>query len=161
MLKLTTAVAKSLTLPPGKRDKTYFDSDIAAFGVRVRAGGSRNWVVQYKIAGKNRRLVLGGVHALDAGKARAMAKDALAAIRLGNDPVAQKLDARMRAGDTFGALLPRFLARQRTELKPRSYEETERHLMVQCRSFHPRPFDPPHHFSPPRRARPEQRPGRQ
>jgi hypothetical protein len=102
MLKLTTAVAKSLTLPPGKRDKTYFDSDLAAFGVRVRAGGSRNWVVQYKIAGKNRRLVLGGVHALDAGKARAMAKDALAAIRLGNDPVAQKLDARVRASETFG-----------------------------------------------------------
>jgi integrase len=141
MLKLTIAVAKSLTLPPGKRDKTYFDSEIAAFGVRVRAGGSRNWVVQYKIAGKNRRLVLGGVNALDAGKARAMAKDALAAIRLGNDPVGQKLDARMRAAETFGALLPRFLARQRAELKPRSYVETERHLMVQCLPFHPRPFD--------------------
>jgi integrase len=139
VLKLTSAVAKSLTLPPGQRDKTFFDSEVAAFGVRVRATGSRNYVIQYKIAGKNRRLVLGAVSALDAGKARSMAKDAIAAIRLGNDPVANRLDAHARARETFGALLARFLARQRGRLKPRSYQETERHLTVQCRSLHARP----------------------
>ena len=52
MLKLTSAVARSLSLPPGQRDKTYFNSEVAAFGVRVRAGGSRNWVIQYKVGGK-------------------------------------------------------------------------------------------------------------
>jgi integrase len=141
MLKLTSAVAKSLALPPGQRDKTYFDSEVPAFGVRVRVGGSRNWVVQYKVAGKNRRLVLGAVTALDAGKARGVAKDALAAVRLGKDPVADRVDAHVRAGETFGALLPRFLARQRGRLKPRSYQESERHLTVQCRPLHPRPLD--------------------
>jgi integrase len=141
VLKLTSAVAKSLTLPPGQRDKTFFDSEVPAFGVRVRAGGSRNWVCQYKIAGKNRRLVLGAVTALDAGKARGMAKDALAAVRLGKDPVGGRADAHVRAGETFGALLPRFLARQRGRLKPRSYQESERHLTVQCRPLHPRPLD--------------------
>ena len=141
MLKLTSAVARSLTLPPGQRDKTYFDSEVAAFGVRVRAGGSRNWVIQYKVGGKNRRLVLGAVSGLDASKARGMAKDTLAAIRLGKDPVADRLDAHVRAGETFGALLPRFLARQRGRLKPRSYQESERHLSVQCRPLHPRPLD--------------------
>ena len=141
MLKLTSAVARSLTLPPGQRDKTYFNSEVAAFGVRVRAGGSRNWVIQYKVGGKNRRLVLGAVSGLDASKARGMAKDTLAAIRLGKDPVADRLDAHVRAGETFGALLPRFLARQRGRLKPRSYQESERHLSVQCRPLHPRPLD--------------------
>lgn len=140
-LKLTSAVARSLTLPPGQRDKTFFDRDLPAFGVRIRAGGSRNWVVQFKVGKKNRRLVLGAVAALDTTKARAAAKDVLAAIRLGKDPVAEKLDARMRAGETFGALLPRFLARQHIRLKPRSYEETERHLMVQSRPLHGQPID--------------------
>ena len=42
----------------------------------------------------------------------------------------------MRAGETFGAFLPRFLAHQRGRLKPRSYLETERHLVVQSRSLH-------------------------
>jgi integrase len=140
VLKLTSAVAKSLTLPPGQLDKTFFDSEVAAFGVRVRAAGSRNWVVQYKVGGKNRRLVLGAVTALDASKARSMAKDVIAAIRLGKDPVADRLDAHAHARETFGLLLARFLARQRTRMKPRSFQETERHLTVQCRLLHARPL---------------------
>ena len=106
--------------------------------MRVRQSGLKTYVVQYKVGGRNRRLVLGAVDTMSVDKARAMAKTALAAIRLGKDPVADKLDARARAGETFGALLPRFLARQRARLKPRSYEETERHLNVQCKNLHSR-----------------------
>ncbi len=79
-MKLTSAIARTLTLESGQTDRTFFDDDLPAFGVRVRAGGSRNWVVQYKTGRKNRRLMLGAVSALAAGKARAAAKDALAAI---------------------------------------------------------------------------------
>ena len=70
-----------------------------------------------------------------------MAKDALAAVRLGKDPVADRFDAHVRAGETFGAFLSRFIAHQRARLKPRSFQETERHLTVQCRLFHGRPLD--------------------
>ena len=41
------------------------------------------------------------------------------------------------AGETVGALLPTFLERQRARLKPRSYEETERHLNRHCKPLHP------------------------
>jgi integrase len=44
--------------------------------------------------------------------------------------------AKVRARETFGALLPRFMERQRAKLKPRSYVEVERHLMKRCRSLH-------------------------
>lgn len=138
-MKLTTAIARSLTLPDRvKSDRTFFDDDLPAFGVRVRHSGEARYVVQYKIGKKNRRKVLGSVRALDATKARTMAKDILAAIRFGRDPVAENFEERLRAGETFGALLPRFLARQRERLKPRSYVETERHLVVQSRSLHVR-----------------------
>ena len=137
-MKFSATSIRALALTEGQSDKTFFDDTLPAFGVRVRQSGLKTYVVQYKVGGRNRRLVLGAVDTMSVDKARAMAKTALAAIRLGKDPVADKLDARARAGETFGALLPRFLARQRARLKPRSYEETERHLNVQCKNLHSR-----------------------
>jgi len=137
-MKFTTTTLRSLALPRGLREKTFFDDDLPGFGVRIRAGGSRTWVVQYKRGVKHRRMPLGAVAALDLGKARATAKDLLAKVRLGQDPAAEKLEQRQKMAETFGAILPRFLARQRARLKPRSYEETERHLVTHARTLHTR-----------------------
>jgi integrase len=137
-MKLTITSVQSLTLPNGKMDKTYFDDDLPGFGVRVRAGGSKTWVVQYKVGARHRRMPLGSVGALDLSKARATAKDLLAAVRLGRDPFAEKIETRAKIAETFGALLPRYLARQRARLKPRTLQQTERHLQVNARFFHPR-----------------------
>ena len=140
-MKLTASTIRSLALPRGLREKTFFNSEIGGFGVRVRAGGSRNWVLQYKIGGAHRRLVLGSVAALDPGKARATAKNLLAKIRLGSDPATEKLEQRQRIAETFAALLPRYLAHQRDRLKPRSYQEVERHLALHARPLHSRPIE--------------------
>src|SRR5262249_2217304 len=35
--------------------------------------------------------------------------------------------------ETFSALLPRYLAHKRAKLKPRSFEEVERHMLTHCR----------------------------
>src|SRR5262245_48754064 len=86
-MKLTAATVRSLTLPEGLSDKIFFDDDLPRFGVRVRAGGSRTWVIQYGIGGREKKLPLGSVTALDPGKARSLAKDLLARVRLGEDPL--------------------------------------------------------------------------
>jgi hypothetical protein len=112
-MKLTITSVRSLTLPKGQMDKTYFDDDLPGFGVRVRAGGSKTWIVQYKVGARHRRMPLGSVGTLDLSKARATAKDLLAAVRLGRDPFAEKIETRAKITETFGALLPRYLARQR------------------------------------------------
>jgi integrase len=137
-VKLTPTSIRTLKLAK-HREKTFFDDDLPGFGVRVRAGGSKSFVVQYKFGPRHRRLTLGAVSTLDLGKARATAKDLLAAVRLGRDPAGEKLEAREQAAETFGALLPRYLARQRAKLKPRSYVETERHLLVNAKPLHPHP----------------------
>jgi integrase len=139
--RLTASSIRTLTLPPGVADKVFFDSDLPGFGLRMRASGSHSWMIQYAIAGKTRRIVLGLVKALDAGAARATAKMLLAQVRLGRDPAAEKDQARARLAETFGALLPRFLARQRERLKPRSFEETERHLQKLAKPLHGRPIE--------------------
>jgi len=64
-MKLTAATVKALALPAGVTDKIFFDDELPRFGVRVRAGGSRTWIVQYGIGGKERKLPLGPVSALD------------------------------------------------------------------------------------------------
>ena len=135
-MKLTAATVRSLTLPAGVSDKIFFDDDVPRFGVRVRAGGSRTWIIQYGIGGKERKLPLGPVTALDVSKARSLAKDLLARVRLGEDPLAAKHEAAAHASETFGAQLPRYLAFKRKALRPRSYIEIERRLLMHAKSLH-------------------------
>jgi len=139
-MKLTAAAVRSLALPTGVTDKIFFDDELPRFGVRMRAGGSRTWIVQYGIGGKERKLPLGPVSALDPSKARALAKDVLARVRLGEDPLALKHEAAARASETLGAQLPRYLAFKRASLRPRSYAQVERHLLVHAKPLHGRPL---------------------
>jgi integrase len=124
---------------PAGYDRVHFDSALPGYGLRVRASGVHSLMVQYARAGHSRRIVIGKLGSIDPGKAHAGAKDLLAQVRLGRDPAGEKEHERARALETFGALLPRFLARQETKQKPRSYEETERHLTKHCKLFHRRP----------------------
>jgi len=137
-MKITDASARALTLPPGVKDRTIFDEDLPRFGVRLRAGGSARYVVHYAIGRKERRVVLGAIKALPASKARATAKDILARVRLGQDPLAEKLEAAARATETLGLLLPRYL--EQKQLRPRSLTEIKRHLMKHAKSLHSRPL---------------------
>jgi Arm DNA-binding domain len=140
-MKLTAPSVRALKLQRDQRDKTFWDDEIGGFGIRVREGGSKSWVVQYDFGGRARRMTLGAVEALDAGKARATAKDILASVRLGRDPAAEKHTARARASETFGALLPRYLEHQRAKLKPRSFQEVARHLEMHAQPLHARALD--------------------
>jgi integrase len=140
-MRLTAATIRALTLPAGVLDKVFFDDDLPGFGLRVRASGVKTWMVQYAIAGKTRRISLGAPAVLEPGKARESAKNLLAQVRLGRDPASEKTAARAKAAETFGALLPRFLERQRARQKPRSFAETDRHLTVHAKPLHGHPIE--------------------
>jgi integrase len=139
-MRLTAQTVRTVVLPPGVTDKVFFDCDLPGFGLRIRATGAKTWMIQYAIAGRTRRMVLGSTSVLDPGKARETAKDLLAKVRLGGDPAGEKVEARVRAGEMVGALLPRFLERQRARLKPRSFEETNRHLTAHAKPLHNYPI---------------------
>jgi len=140
-MKLTPAIIRTLKLPPGVTDRVFFDEDLPGFGLRVRASGVHTWMIQYAIARRTRRVVLGQLSALDAGRARALAQTMLAKVRLGGDPAAEKDQAKAAAAETFGALLPRFLKYQNARLRPRSYVETERYLTVNAKPLHGSPIE--------------------
>ena len=135
-MKLTRASVQALSLPPSKGELIVFDDEIPGFGLRLRAGGSRKWIVQYKVGAKHRRFTFGSVAELDAGKARERARDLLAEVRVGRDPAGVKLEARARADETLGAIVERHLKRQEGRLRPRSYLETQRYLRAHWKPLH-------------------------
>jgi integrase len=127
-MRLTQTAIDELSLPEGKAELIVFDEALPGFGVRLREGGKRTWIAQYRIGQKQRRVTLGSVKALTPDLARKAAKAALAKAQLGTDPQLEKTEARAKASTTLGAAADRYLERSMRRLKPRSYLEVERHL---------------------------------
>jgi integrase len=137
-MKFTVASTAGLKLPPGKTDLVVFDDALAGFGLRLRAGGSRNWIYQYAVGDRQRRMVIGKATALALDKARAIAAQLHAKIKLGADPAADKAESQARSGETFEACMKLYLERRRSEqkLRPATYREIERHLVRNLRALH-------------------------
>jgi integrase len=135
-MKLTATTCRTQKLPAGKNEAIFFDDDIPGLGLRLRAGGSRILVFQYKLGSKQRRMKIGAVGALEFGAARDKAKEYYARVQLGEDPAGDKADAKAKAAETFEAAADLFLARQRAHLRPRSYVDVERHLLTHAKTLH-------------------------
>ncbi len=135
-MRLTATEIRKLTLAPSTAEVIVFDDDLPGFGVRIRAGGSKTYVFQYKLGAKQRRLTLGPLTAIDLGKARDTAKDLYAKVRLGGDPAGEKVHARLKASETFEAIASQYLQHQQAKLRPRSYDQVQRHLNLYSRPLH-------------------------
>ena len=135
-MHLTDKTVAALHLPAGKSEATFFDSELAGFGLRLRSGGAARWVYQYDFGPRTRRVTLGSTAALSAAQARAAAADLHHRVRLGADPASDKAERRVRAAETLGALLAVYLAEQREHLKPLSFTQKQRHLSKHCRPLH-------------------------
>src|SRR5262245_27796493 len=141
-MKLTESAVAKL---PGKKGKTadliLFDDDLPGFGLRIRDGGSKTFVFQYKIGAQHRRMTLGKYPALNPAQARKTASKLHAEVRLGNDPAAAKAEKQVRAAETFGAVLKTYLARRRGQVRDSSLVEIERHLLRNLAPLHSLPLD--------------------
>jgi integrase len=135
-VKLTQRVVDSITLPAGKLDAVHYDDDLPGFGLRLRAGGWRGFVVQYKLGTKTRRMTLGTTAMLQLATARKKAAKILAKVRLGKDPAGDRQEARARAADTCAPIMQRYLARQQEQLRANSYRGTKHALLNLWKPLH-------------------------
>jgi integrase len=147
-MKLTAKGIRGAELAAGKTDQLFWDDDIPGFGLRLRAGGSRNWVFQYAIGEKQRRISLGAatLESFTAVKGgggaivklgiREQAAQLHAKVKLGHDPAGDKTESRKRANDTFEAIARKYLAAKKESTRPGTYTETERHILK-----HAKPLD--------------------
>ena len=72
------------------RDVIVWDSELAGFGVRVRPGGSKTFIAQYRAgggrSGASRRFTVGRFGVLTVDEARGLARDVLNSAAKGGDP---------------------------------------------------------------------------
>jgi integrase len=128
-VKLTAATVEKLKLPPGVADKIFFDDDLSGFGLRLREGGKRTWIAQYRVGTKQRRVTLGTVENLDAAPARRRAKDMLSKVHLGGDPQTEKAEARAEAAFTLASVADAYLTRYaEKKLKASTLDDVRRYL---------------------------------
>ena len=94
--KLNRTTIDSLE-PPKAGYKLVWDSELPNFGIRITAGGSRSYIVQRRVNGKERRLTIGKSAVLTPEQARNQARKLLGQIAEGKDPIAERATSKAQA----------------------------------------------------------------
>ncbi len=68
------------------KDTILFDKALSGFGLRIHPSGRKVWIVQARIEGRSRRIVIARHGEMDLAQARRRARDMLARIRAGDNP---------------------------------------------------------------------------
>jgi len=133
MLKLTKRSVEALK--PKEKDYIAFDGELPGFGVRVMPSGKRFFLIQYRIHGRSRRVMLGQFGPVTAEVARREAMRLLCEVRgLGSDPAAAR-DFERRA-NTVKQLGERFLDQYvRVRCKPSTQSEYRRSVEIFINPF--------------------------
>lgn len=135
-MKLTDAVAKALKLPDGKTELLVFDDAVKGFGLRLRAGGKRVWVCQFRIGVRQRRVTLGNIEALNAAEARKRAREMISKAALGQDAQTEIKIAKAAASETLQSIFSAYLISSAfSDLKERTRAEVKRALVVHWKSI--------------------------
>jgi integrase len=135
-MKLTTAVVRSFKPPPGVSMRVLTDDGLRGLCVRVRASGSRVYSVLYGPATGRKWHRIGDASVMTLEQARAAAREVLARIALGANPLADKARARIEAENTFGALIEPFVAHKRKGRRESTVAEIERYLNSRAAPLH-------------------------
>jgi integrase len=117
----------------------YYDSELTGFGIRISSSGTKSWFVEYRPGARGRsvpkrRMVLGRTQTLTPDQARTAAREALAAVALGQDPAAARTSAREMSN--FREFAERYLTEEAAaKLKPRTVVNYRIYLRKHAASF--------------------------
>jgi integrase len=121
-------------IPAFEKRREVPDGKITGLYLIVQPSGAKSWALRYRAAGAPRKLTIGPYPAIDIGKARRRAQEALGEIAGGKDPAATKRVARTAAKaereadvDRVERVVALFIERH-VKPKTRDWRETERIL---------------------------------
>lgn len=141
--RLTETTVRTLSLSKGSTEQIIFDSgkgSVPGLGLRVREGGSRKWIFQYRLAGKSRRQTIGSAAAWTLEAARKKARAMRVQVDQGIDPELEK-DIKIEASKTiFLGVMKDYLEVRLRTMKPRSFAESKRHLENHWKPLHKLPI---------------------
>jgi len=105
-MRLDLKSIAAAALPRGKADHIIWDDELPGFGLRLRAGGHRSWVVQYRSGDRQtRRATSAAVAKLAPADARQEARKLLSKVALGQDPQEEKASKRRQASPSVTLLM--------------------------------------------------------
>ena len=89
-MALTERSIDAIICPQGKKQAFIWDEQLKGFGLRVTAGGSKAFIVQYRVNGLERRVTIGKHPAMKAAAARRTALRMLSDASIGVDHALEK-----------------------------------------------------------------------
>jgi integrase len=119
--------------------EVVWDTEVKGFGIRRHTTEAVHYLVRYRFNGLQTFKKIGqhgsvgrnGV-SLTPDIARTEAKVLLGLVASDTDPKTKE----MRPAETFGVEIERYLAKRKEGMKPRAYEEIERHLTKHAKPLH-------------------------
>lgn len=121
-LKLNEKILREAEPKPGVSYQ-IFDAEVIGFAARVQASGARTFTIDYRHAGRQRRMTIGRWPEWSVTAARERAKELRRAIDEGQDPLAMRED--MRGAPRFPDLIKGYLREHATHLAPRNAADQE------------------------------------
>jgi integrase len=110
---------------PTKGQAFYWDNELHGFGLRVTPGGTKSYIVQARVNGKERRVTLGRHGKLTPDEARKKATKTFAQMLDGKDPIVER--KRNKATQVTLKEISDQYIRERS-LKPSSIDGIEKHI---------------------------------
>lgn len=127
--RITKRSVDSLQREPDKDRVFLWDKDLAGFGVVLMPSGKKKYVVQYRHAGRSRRMNLGEHGRLTPDEARSRAKEILGDVAKDKDPIEER--RAKRSEQPFRELAANYM-RLHVKIKcsARTWEEYDRLLRL-------------------------------
>jgi len=130
MPKLTKLLVERAPLPSTTSGQSFvWCSELRGFGCRINGSGSRTYIVQNRINGKERRVSIGRHGVFTVEQARDEARELLRGMRLGVDPVEEKAKDAAQ-GVTLREAIADYVKHKRTKngpLRERTKADIEYH----------------------------------
>lgn len=130
-MKLTTLLVEQAK-PSGETAIEIADSVVTGLRLVVQPSGHRSWAVRYRFNGDNRKLTIGPWPRVGLSLARELAAKALRKVVEGEDPAAEKKEARIRQqaeadlSDMVNVVFGQFRDRHLATLRPSTRKEIVR-----------------------------------
>jgi integrase len=123
------------TLKPGPARREIPDGIVHGLYFVMQPSGAASWAVRYRYQGASRKLTIGGYPAIDLKNARELAGAALVAVARGDDPAAEKKEAKRTSAavrpshDLIENVCSTYIERQaKPNTREASWREVERIL---------------------------------
>ena len=118
--KITDKLVRTLAAPTTGNRITY-DDEVKGFGVRITSAGARSFVLNYRAAGRDRRITIGSFPDRSVTDARTEARALKRRIDVGEDPMADRRAD--RSAPTMNDLADGFDAEHVAKRRPKTQSD--------------------------------------